>query len=185
MKFDEILMMCRDRNGLNSWAELAWALGMTESGLRAIRKGTGGALKETTLETIMRGSGLPAPVIVAAWEAENCRNEYVRESWLKYLDLYRNSPAPKKECQEKQGVEKMCIMLSKPELSHGWQMLEDQPLRDVFGQTGFLGFSPMGIRTGVTYTRPQEMTAPIAPWTGPERRRDQHPPWTGPERRAA
>lgn len=94
MKFDDILMMCRNRNGLKSWSELAWTLGMTESGLRAIRKGTGGALKETTLEALMRGTDLPAPFIVAAWEAENCRNEYVRQSWISFLESRGLPPPP-------------------------------------------------------------------------------------------
>jgi hypothetical protein len=183
MKFEEILETCKANTQAKSWDEFAWMLGLSTEGLRLIRKGRG-ALKPATLEAIMRGSNLDAPLIVAIWEAEHGKNPHVRQSWISYLEN-RESPTPKKECEEKQDVEKMCIMLSKPEFSQGWQRLEDQRLTHDFGQTEKTRFPPMGIRSSVTCTGPEENATgtPLAHWH--ERRR--HPPrhWDGPERRRA
>lgn len=184
MKFDDILMICRERNGMKSWEELAWFLGMTEDGLRQIRKGTGGALKEKTLEGIMRGSSLEAPLIVATWETEHGKNPHVRESWQRLL--YALNQINESENGKDSGkLENLCIMLSQAsDWPNGFRE-EFQAPRPVLKQSPVLEFSPMGIRTGVTWTRPEEKTAPGAPWHGPERRRNHRGPWTGPERRTA
>lgn len=182
MKFDEILMICRERNQITSWEALAWHLGMTEGGLRAIRKGKGGTLKEGTLEAIMRGSGLEAPLIVATWEAEHGKNAHVRESWQRLAAAWDQKSKGEKG-KDSGELEKLCIMLSKPDFAHGSGFEAFQELIALNEENEKSGLSPMGIRLGVTKTQPEEKT-PAPPWHGPERR---HGPghWHGPERRAA
>ena len=109
MKFEDILWECRKRNGIKSWEELAWFLGMTEDGLRQIRKGTGGALKEKTLEGIMRGSGLEAPLIVATWEAEHGKVPHVRESWQRLAYAW-NRINETENAKDSGKLENLCIM---------------------------------------------------------------------------
>lgn len=184
MKFDDILMICRERNRITSWEELAWTLGMTEGGLRAIRKGKGGALKEATLEAIMRGSGLEAPLIVATWEAEHAQNPYIRESWQR-LVYTLNQINESENGKDSRKLENLCIMLNRDRRIYDEDHHKNQEVPNIPPDPKISEFSPMGIRTGVTWTRPEEKTAPGAPWHGPERRRNHRGPWTGPERRTA
>jgi transcriptional regulator with XRE-family HTH domain len=83
MTFDDILMNYRTRKGLTSWEALAEDLGITENGLRHIRRGRG-ALKEQTLRRIMEATGMEAPEIVAVWESENAEDPEVRASWRRW-----------------------------------------------------------------------------------------------------
>jgi hypothetical protein len=182
MKFEEILETCRKNTHAKSWDEFAWMLGISTEGLRLIRKGKG-ALKPKTLEALMRGSGLEAPLIVATWEAEHGKVPHVRESWERLANTWTQNEEEKgKDSRE---LDKLSIMLSQEsDWPNGFRE-EFQAPRPVLKQSPVLEFSPMGIRTGVTWTRPEEKTAPGTPWHGPERRRNHRGPWTGPERRTA
>lgn len=183
MKFEEILETCKTNNHAKSWDEFAWMLGLSTEGLRLIRKGRG-ALKPATLEAIMRGSGLEAPLIVATWEAEHGKNAHVRESWQRLATAWTQKGEGENANKDKE-LEKLSIMLNRARRIYSEVHLKNQELPHFSPRSQISEFSPMRVRTGVTWSRPEEMTAPAAPWTGPDRRREPRNPWHGPERRAA
>ena len=85
MNFDSILEKLKQNQGFTKNKEVQDFLGFrSESGFYFMRNGKG-ALKEEVVAKIMKGTGLPAPVIVGAWEAENGKNEEVRKSWGEWL----------------------------------------------------------------------------------------------------
>lgn len=85
MKFREIFEVLIERQGFNSHEEAAEFLGLSRPTYFRLKKGET-PLKDKTVERLMEGTGLEAPVIVAAWEAEHGRTEKVRESWKRWLE---------------------------------------------------------------------------------------------------
>lgn len=81
--FDELLEDYKQAKGLDTWDALARDIGVTEEGLRKIRRGKGG-LKEKTIKAIMEATGVSAPVVVACWQAEHAKDPAVRESWKRW-----------------------------------------------------------------------------------------------------
>jgi len=84
MRFNDVIKLLYERKGFRNREQAAEYLGMTAKGLQAIKAGRG-ALKDSTIDRLMEGTGLEAWQIVAAWEAEHGRTEAVRESWRRFL----------------------------------------------------------------------------------------------------
>lgn len=118
--FDDVLMTYRKAKGLGSWEATAKALGLTDQGLRDIRKGRG-AVKEERVKEIMLTTGIPAPLIVAAWQAEHAKDDAVRKSWGELLECYKVECRPQNNIEGNQEFGAMCIMLS--------QVLTPHPVR--------------------------------------------------------
>ncbi|MBS4056784.1 MAG: hypothetical protein KGZ82_05725 [Bacteroidales bacterium] len=89
MNFDETLNILKEKQGLASLEQVAKYLGLSRGGFYDM-KGGRGALSDKTLERIMEGTGLPAPIIFAAWSAEHSKSETIRKSWQEWL---RNAAA--------------------------------------------------------------------------------------------
>ena len=148
MKFEDILETCKTNNHAKTWEEFAWMLGLSTEGLRLIRRGKG-ALKEATLEAIMRGSGLEAPFIMATWEAEHGKNPHVRESWQRLATAW-NQDREGENAKNSGRLDKMCIMLNRARRIYDEDHHKIQELKDISQAPESSEFSPMGIRTGVT-----------------------------------
>jgi len=89
MRFPEIIEILREKQGFRNHEQVAEYLGMSRGGYFKMLNGSGG-MKDLTLERIMEGTKLPAPMIFGAWEAEHGRSEIVRKSWQEWL---RNAAA--------------------------------------------------------------------------------------------
>lgn len=105
--FEDILMRYRGAQGITSWESAAALLGVTESGLRAIRRGKGG-MKERTLRGLAQGTGLSPGYIVAVYECQFCRDEKLRLLWCNFLKLLEEIEI----LLGNHKVGRMCIMLS-------------------------------------------------------------------------
>jgi hypothetical protein len=84
MNFKELIDLLYTKQGFTNRKQAANYLRLSEKGLQAIKAGRG-AIKDKTVERLMKGTGLEAVEIVAAWEAEHGRTEAVRESWRRFL----------------------------------------------------------------------------------------------------
>ena len=84
MTFNDILELLKQKQQFSSFDQVASYLGYSRRGFFEMKRGRGG-LKDKTIERLMEGTGLEAPIIVAAWEAEHGRTEKVRASWKRWL----------------------------------------------------------------------------------------------------
>lgn len=85
MKFHEIIEKLKENKGLKTGRDVQNYLGFkSESGYYFMLNGKG-ALKDETIAKLIEGTGLPAPLIIGAWEAEHSKSEIVRKSWENWL----------------------------------------------------------------------------------------------------
>lgn len=83
--FKEVIYLLREKKGFSSHEQVANFLGFSRGGYFTMLNGKGG-LKDKTVEKIMDGTNLEAPIIYGAWEAEFGRSKKVRKSWENFLN---------------------------------------------------------------------------------------------------